>query len=58
MTTHQHFRPTGGLARIVSTPEKREYLLAQFLGEEPATVPKVLTGELRRSNTTIRNQNG
>lgn len=49
MGSPAHLRPTGGLARIISTPEKREYLLAQFLGEEPATVPKVITGELRRA---------
>lgn len=36
-----------GLSRIVTIPEKREYLQAQFLGEEPATVPPVLTTELR-----------
>ncbi|WP_426721383.1 hypothetical protein [Corynebacterium auriscanis] len=36
-----------GLARIVTVPEKREYLQAQFLGEEPATVPPALTMELR-----------
>lgn len=41
-------RAHGGLSRIVSSPEPREYLLAQFLGEEPATVPAILTNDLRR----------
>ncbi|QNP91882.1 MULTISPECIES: hypothetical protein [Corynebacterium] len=45
-----HGRHQGGLARIVSTPEKREYLVAQFLGEQPATVPPVLTDALRRKD--------
>ena len=36
-----------GLSRIVTIPEKREYLQSQFLGEEPATVPPVLTMDLR-----------
>lgn len=42
-----------GLARIVSQPVAREYHLAQFLGEEPATVPPVLTSDLR---TTLKKQ--
>lgn len=37
-----------GLARVISQPEQREYLVAQFLGEEPATVPRVLTDASRR----------
>ncbi|HIW95985.1 MAG TPA: hypothetical protein H9867_05805 [Candidatus Corynebacterium gallistercoris] len=40
-------RNNGGLARVVTTPEPREYLVAQFLGEQPPTVPAVLTNELR-----------
>ncbi len=44
-------RPTrggrSGLARVVSVPEPRDYLVAQFLGEAPATVPPVLNAQLR-----------
>lgn len=40
---------TTGLARIVSQPQPREYNLAQFLGEEPPTVPTVLTADLRHT---------
>lgn len=36
-----------GLARIVNQPQAQEYHLAQFLGEQPATVPTVLSAELR-----------
>ena len=50
MNKHTAVHLPGGLARVVTTPEKREYLLAQFLGEEPATVPKVLTNDLRRES--------
>lgn len=46
-------RHTSGLARVVTQPEPREYLLAQFLGEEPATVPAVLTNELRQRSEVV-----
>lgn len=42
-----------GLARIVSQPAAREYHLAQFLGDEPPTVPAILTSDLR---TTLKKQ--
>lgn len=46
-------RNNGGLARIVTSPAPREYLVAQFLGEEPPTVPAVLTNELRTPGPAI-----
>lgn len=39
--------PRSGLARIVVPAAEREYNLAQFLGEAPATVPPVITSDLR-----------
>lgn len=48
-------RSAGGLARITAQPAEREYHVAQFLGDAPAVVPPVLTGELR---TPIRPSQG